>query len=222
MESTKKSTQYGFIVVMGVSGSGKSTLGSALANALDFPYVDGDDLHPRSNIDKMSSGISLTDEDREPWLALIRQTAEERTIRKMVDVEGHDSRRKSKDSCVGVVITCSALKKHYRDILRGRIKPRSIAESESSVLPVLEQEQELPTYFVYISGSTDLLRKRMEVRPGHFMKASMLDGQLAALESPEGEDGVVVVSLEDGTEEQVKQAIEGLRKAGGVAIDVQL
>ena len=117
----------------------------------------------------------------------------------------------------GVVIACSALKKYYRDILRGKAKPRSTADNSteltkestlSSALP------ELPTYFVFITGTSDLLRKRMEVRPGHFMKVSMLDSQLTTLESPEGEEGVVVVSMEDKTEEQVKQAVEGLRTMG--------
>src|SRR6266550_577876 len=169
-------------VRQGVSGTGKSTLGSALAQALDFPYVEGDEIHPKSNIAKMSSGIPLTDEDREPWLALIRATAEEKTIRKRIGKGRGDGGLKP---VVGVVVTCSALKKHYRDILRGKEKPHlppdtSLSatsepspKSSSSLLP------DLSTYFIFISGSRELLYGRLEKRPGHFMKASMLDSQLA-------------------------------------------
>lgn len=197
----------------GVSGTGKSTLGSALAHTLDFPYVEGDEIHPKSNIAKMGSGIPLTDEDREPWLALIRATAEENTIRKGIGEGCRDGLK----PVVGVVITCSALKKHYRDILRGKDKPRlppdtslsaTSEPSPSSLLP------DLSTYFIFISGSRELLYKRLEKRPGHFMKSSMLDSQLATLETPDGEGGVVTVSMEDETEVQMKQAIDGLKKAG--------
>lgn len=190
-----------------MSGTGKSTLGSALASLLDFPYVEGDEIHPESNVAKMSSGIPLTDEDREPWLALIRKTAEEKTIRKRTDGE---SKR-----VVGVVIACSALKKHYRNILRGEVKPRletrfsePSSKSPSSLLP------DLQTYFVFISGCRELLYDRLNKRPGHFMKASLLDSQLATLEAPDGEEAVVTVSMEDETEVQVREVVDGLRKTG--------
>lgn len=186
-----------------MSGTGKSTLGSALAQLLDFPYVEGDEIHPTSNVAKMSSGIPLTDEDREPWLALIRKTAEEKTIRKRIDEQRSDGKSKR---VVGVVIACSALKKYYRDILRGEA---SFSEqSTSSLLP------DLQTYFVFISGSRELLYDRLNKRPGHFMKASMLDSQLATLEVPDGEKGVATVSMEDETEVQVHEAVGALRKAG--------
>ncbi|KAF8345510.1 P-loop containing nucleoside triphosphate hydrolase protein [Amanita rubescens] len=209
--STKETPQYASIIVMGVSGTGKSTLGSALARALDFPYVEGDEIHPKSNIAKMSSGIPLTDEDREPWLALIRATAEEKTIRKKIGEGCGDGGLKR---VVGVVVTCSALKKRYRDILRGKEKPRLPATSEPSPKSPSSLLPDLSTYFIFISGSRELLYQRLEKRPGHFMKASMLDSQLATLETPDGEEGVVTVSMEDETEVQMKQAIDGLRKAG--------
>ncbi|KAK0240696.1 P-loop containing nucleoside triphosphate hydrolase protein [Armillaria nabsnona] len=162
------------IIAMGVSGTGKSTLGSALAESLGLPFIDGDDLHPPANIAKMSSGQPLTDADREPWLALIRETGVEK---------------------VPVVMACSALKRQYRDILRGK---------DGS-------EKEKPrTYFVYIKGSREVLLDRMQKRQGHFFKVDMLDSQFEALESPEGEEGVVTVPLEESTEVQVAKAKEEL------------
>ncbi|KAJ6587216.1 P-loop containing nucleoside triphosphate hydrolase protein [Mycena vulgaris] len=172
-----------FIVVMGVSGTGKSTLGAALAAALERPYIDGDDLHPRTNVEKMGAGEPLTDADREPWLRAIRETAER--------VVGEQQQA---GSGRGVVIACSALKRTYREVLRGG--------GGSSALP---------TYFVFIEGAREVLMARMLNRNGHFMKASMLDSQLATLENPRGEEGVVVVSVEDTTAVQVENAVRELK-----------
>ncbi|MGW5239237.1 gluconokinase [Monashia sp. NPDC004114] len=86
------------VVVMGVSGSGKTTVGAALAQRLRVPFADADDFHPQANIDRMSAGIPLTDEDRGPWLATIAAW-----------LAGHDQ--------TGGVASCSALKRAYRDIL---------------------------------------------------------------------------------------------------------
>jgi gluconokinase len=120
--------------------------------------------------------------------------------------------RRAVQRVVGVVIACSALKKYYRDILRGEAKPcldTSFSEqSPSSLLP------DLQTYFVFISGSRELLYDRLDKRPGHSMKASMLDSQLATLEVPDGEEGMVTVSMEDETEVQVQEVVDALRKAG--------
>ena len=146
-----------------------------LAKTLGLPFVDGDDLHPPSNVDKMSRGIPLTDEDRQPWLDSIRKCIVDQ------DGDGPPSR--------GIVVACSALKKTYRDILRGRNDP---AESAVS------------TYFVFLQGSQDLLLERLQKRTGHFMKAQMLESQLATLENPCGESGVVTVPVEWSTEEQVQ------------------
>ncbi|KAF8893575.1 hypothetical protein BD779DRAFT_1506980 [Infundibulicybe gibba] len=122
------------IIVMGVSGTG--TYG--------MPYIEGDDLHPKSN--------PLTDADREPWLELIRNIAER----------------------TGVVISCSALKRYYRDILRGE---RKLGTGGVPILLEAVHSSTLPTFFVFINGPRDK-------RSGHFMKVSMLDSQLETLESP--------------------------------------
>ncbi|KAF8971219.1 P-loop containing nucleoside triphosphate hydrolase protein [Flammula alnicola] len=198
-----------FIVVMGVSGTGKSTLASALAKSLDMPYVEGDDLHPTSNVEKMAAGFPLDDTDREPWLELIRITAEQKVV------EEQANEAKGGHPCHGVVISCSALKKYYREILSGTRKP---ASKETQRLPEhLEpaNPSALPTFFVFIDGKREVLMDRMTKRTGHFMKASMLDSQLSTLEKPTGEEGVVVVSVEDSTEEQVRVAREGLGKIAG-------
>ena len=167
-----------------------------MGRALDVPYVEGDDLHPKSNIEKMSSGHPLTDSDREPWLKLIRTTAEHMTLELQsgakVDTEGNKR---------GVVISCSALKKRYRDVLRGG--GGGLLESPNPILK---------TVFVYIEGTRDVLMDRMTKRTGHFMKPSMLDKQLEALENPVHEEGIIVVSLMDSTEDQVRVAQQGLKR----------
>lgn len=174
-----------------------------------MPYVEGDDLHPKANVDKMSSGQPLTDADREPWLELIRTTAEHITVEERVENQAQIP--------AGVVISSSALKKYYRDILRGRRKPASKGEALPTHLESAHPDV-LPTFFVFIDGPRDILMDRMEKRPGHFMKASMLDSQLKTLESPVEEEGVVVVSLQDKTEDQVKAAVEGLSKLAGFSV----
>ena len=149
-------------------------------------------MHPAANVAKMSAGTPLTDADREPWLALLRTTAE----------------RTAADTGTGVLVTCSALRAYYRDILRG-LRPPSDGETlpEHGAPP---PPNTLPTYFVYIKGERDLLWKRISGRQGHYMKPNMLDSQLQTLETPEGEDGVVVVPLDATTEEQVDIALKEL------------
>ncbi|KAJ7346946.1 P-loop containing nucleoside triphosphate hydrolase protein [Mycena albidolilacea] len=192
------------IIVMGVSGTGKSTLGAALAAALHMPYIDGDDLHPRANVDKMAAGCPLTDADREPWLRVIRKTAE-RVAREQAEARAQNGTvngavNGKATGTPGVVIACSALKRAYRDMLRG------VGDASNTTAAT-----GLPTYFVFIEGSREVLMDRMLKRSGHFMKATMLDSQLNTLENPAGEEGVVVVSVEDSTVAQVDKAVEALK-----------
>lgn len=166
------------VVVMGPSGSGKSTLGRALAERLDVPFVEGDALHPPANVAKMRAGIALSDADREPFLDAVA-----RTLR----AAGPG----------GVVLSCSALKRRYRDLIRER------AGAVRFVLPLLERE--------------DLLT-RVARRPDHFMPVSLVASQLADLELPEPGEGVILVAGNAPTVAQVDEVIVALR--GHVGEDV--
>jgi carbohydrate kinase (thermoresistant glucokinase family) len=143
------------LVVMGVSGVGKSTLGLALAKRLSWPFQEGDDLHPAANIAKMKAGQPLTDADRLPWLDAIGEW-----------IDG----QLSEGRCA--VITCSALKRAYRDRLaRGR---RGVM-------------------FVFIRLDQAAVAARMAARKGHFMPTSLLASQFADLEPPATDEPVIVV-----------------------------
>ena len=160
------------IIVMGVSGCGKSTVGEALAEKLGIPFMEGDKLHPASNVEKMAAGTPLNDDDRWPWLDLVGAE-----LRK-----GYEA--------TGIVISCSALKKSYRQRLRDACGG--------------------PLAFVYLDGSEALLTERMGARTGHFMPLSLLKTQLATLEVPTGEPGVVTVSIDASPEEITENALKGL------------
>jgi len=133
-------------VVMGVCGCGKSTVGQGLASALGLEFLEGDQLHSVKNVERMAAGIALTDGDRQDWL--------EALAARIRDARGR--------GC-GLVVSCSALKRAYRDILRG-----GAADLR----------------FVYLRGDPELLATRMASRVGHYMPASLLDSQLATLEPP--------------------------------------
>src|SRR6201990_330872 len=127
------------IVVMGVSGSGKSTVGAALAQRLRVPFADADDFHPPANIAKMTAGQPLDDDDRYPWLEAIGEWVTDRCG-------------------AGGVMSCSALKRKYRDQLRTHLPDRE---------------------FLHLSGTPEVIAKRQASRPGHFMPASLLESQFA-------------------------------------------
>jgi gluconokinase len=132
------------LVVMGVAGSGKTTVATLLADRLGITYAEADQFHPQANIDKMTAGTALTDEDRWPWLEAIRD---------WLSSEAEAGR--------SGVVTCSALRRSYRDLLR---------DARGEVC------------FVHLSGSPELLAERMQHRSGHFMPTSLLPSQLATLE----------------------------------------
>ena len=137
---------------MGVSGAGKTTIAKALAMALGWEFVEGDDFHPADNIDKMKKNIALEDADRWPWLSLLNQ---------------HILRcQKSKKS---IVVSCSALKKSYRQALM-----KDINSIE----------------FAYLCGDPELIMQRISSRKNHFMKPGLLESQLQTLEVPE--DALIV------------------------------
>ncbi|KAJ7187936.1 P-loop containing nucleoside triphosphate hydrolase protein [Mycena filopes] len=220
--SEPQASQPVCIIAMGVSGTGKSTLGAALAHALQMPYIDGDDLHPAANVEKMARGEPLVDADRAPWLRRIRGEAvrvagEQRSGAKLANGAGAGAGAGVRP---GMVIACSALKRAYRDVLRGGSGADSMGNSgdtdstdsaDRDSSSTSDDSAPLPTYFVFIEGSREVLMERMLNRSGHFMKAGMLDSQLNTLESPAGEEGVVVVSVEEPTPKQVEKAMAGLK-----------
>ncbi len=161
------------IIVMGVSGSGKSTVGEKLAEALNLPFLEGDSLHPKSNVDKMASGIPLQDEDRWPWLDKIGE--------RMAVAEQ------------GLIVSCSSLKKSYRYRLRAAVGGQLA--------------------FVFLDGSFEVLHEHMGHRTGHFMPVTMLESQLATLESPVGEPLVFRADVVDPIEKIVAESLEWLRSA---------
>jgi gluconokinase len=171
------------VVVMGVSGSGKSTVAALLAAALACQFQEGDDLHPRENVEKMRSGTPLTDADRLPWL---RKIAEE--------IDGWRAR----GECG--VLTCSALKRSYRDVI--------IGDRHDVVL-------------VYLKGSRDLIHRRMAARHEHFMPVSLLDSQLTTLEEPTPDEHPIIVDVggkpADIAHEIVRQLEGRQRKNDGAA-----
>jgi carbohydrate kinase (thermoresistant glucokinase family) len=162
-------------VVMGVSGSGKTTVAKLLAERSGWQFQEGDTLHPPANVEKMSAGIPLTDADRLPWLRKIAETI--------------DRWRAHGESGV---VTCSALKRSYRDIIVGD-RP--------------------DVRLVYLKGSHDLIRQRMAARHGHFMPSTLLDSQFAILEEPSPDENAIVVDIGGEPKEIVGAIAERLHAA---------
>ena len=142
---------------MGVSGSGKTTVSVLLSAALSCQFQEGDDLHPVANVEKMHSGTPLTDADRLPWLHKIAE-----------EIDGWRKRGESG------VLTCSALKRSYRDIIIG---------NRSDVT------------LVYLKGSHDLIHRRMAARHEHYMPLALLDSQFATLQEPTPDEHPIAVDV---------------------------
>jgi gluconokinase len=156
------------LVVMGVSGSGKSTVAALLASRTGCALADGDDFHPASSITRMASGRPLDDTLRAPWLAAIASWLAERAAR---------------GECA--VVSCSALTRAYRDVLRGAGPDVRI---------------------VHLAGPYELVAQRLAVRRGHFMPLALLDSQYAALEPLEADEPGLTVDLSN-TPEQIADEI---------------
>jgi gluconokinase len=165
------------LVVMGVSGSGKTTVAVKLAEALGVDFLEGDDLHPRANVEKMKSGSPLTDDDRWPWLKAIAGRID--------DWRAHGR---------GGVVTCSALKRVYRDILIGD-RPN--------------------VRLVYLKGSHELIHDRMAARQGHFMPVGLLANQFTVLQEPGPDENPVIADIGGAPAEIV---VEVIRQLGVVPV----
>lgn len=159
------------IVVMGVAGSGKTTIGEDLAERLGVEYAEADTFHSKANIAKMSAGHPLTDEDRRPWLQAIADWIRE-----------HQQ--------TGGVVSSSALKRRYRDVLR----------TGGDV------------WFLHLNGPAALIADRMRHRAGHFMPVSLLDSQLGDLEPLESDERGVVVDIAQPPADIVRAALDALAK----------
>lgn len=143
------------VVIMGVSGCGKSTVGGLLAEAIGADFLEGDDLHAPRNVERMAAGIPLTDDDRRDWLRALAQRL-----------------RVARDAHRSLVVSCSALKRSYRDVLR-------------------EASAELA--FVHLHADMALLEARLHTRAHHFMPASLLASQLRTLEAPGPDERAVTL-----------------------------
>lgn len=150
------------VIVMGVAGCGKSSVGQRLADRLGWPFLEGDSFHPAENIAKMSAGTPLCDEDRWGWL--------DRIAAHMAEARAAGQ---------PVVVSCSSLKRRYRDRLRA---------------------QGLRVLFVHLHGERSLITDRMAKRSGHFMPTSLIDSQFADLEPLEPDELGVVVDIAEPPE----------------------
>ncbi|MDY5128979.1 gluconokinase [Actinotignum urinale] len=161
------------VIIMGVAGCGKTTVAEAIRNRLRFILAEGDEFHPQANINKMSAGHPLNDEDRWPWLRLINTWMQEE------EAGGRNT-----------VVSCSALKRVYRDVLK----------------------ENLDVLFLHLKGSQELLTARMSARKDHFMPASLMDSQFATLEPLQPDENFVEISVDAPVETVVEQAVAAVEK----------
>jgi len=168
----KRGSATHILVVMGVSGVGKTTVGKGIASALGWVFAEGDDFHPAANVAKMHAGHPLTDEDRWPWLRAIG-----------VWMDGRIEAQRSS------VVTCSALKRSYRDLLR---------EGRPEVT------------FCEVDAPPEVIADRISERKGHYMPASLLPSQLATLQPLADDEPGVHVSAADSPDQIVRHALAKL------------
>lgn len=173
------------IIVMGVTGSGKTTVGEKLAERLGWTFRDSDEFHPQANIDKMSRGIGLNDADRQPWLDAIGEA-----------MRGSEQRGAS------AVIACSALKRKYRDQLRGAMKRD-------------------PVWFVYLEGDRQTLEQRLRDREHHFAPVELLDSQFDALEPPGDDERAVRIDITKEPDAIVDKILQMLERSSSASTSSQ-
>ncbi|XP_017269149.1 probable gluconokinase [Kryptolebias marmoratus] len=162
-------------IIMGVSGTGKTSLGTFLSEKLGWPFFEGDNFHPQENIEKMTRGEPLTDQDRFPWLLKLHEIIER-------------ERRSGSDA----LVACSALKRLYRQIL--------LHGSSALAAPSCPRRNPPPpasvdVFFLYLHGDYDFIYQRMVARKGHYMKAELLRSQFDALEPPSGEENALSLDI---------------------------
>lgn len=161
------------LVMMGVSGSGKTSVAKALDGLLHWPFQEGDDLHPPANVEKMRSGHALTDEDRAPWLRAVAAWIE---ARRQAGEPG--------------VITCSALRRSYRDAVTGGHPGVRV---------------------VYLKADRALIAERLGRRQHHYMPATLLESQLATLEEPSPDEHVLTVTVHGSVEDIAAEVVARLQ-----------
>ncbi|ORE10604.1 shikimate kinase [Rhizopus microsporus var. microsporus] len=189
-------TPVPIFVLMGTAGCGKTSVAEQIQLYLGCKYLEGDSLHPPQNVQKMTSGQPLNDDDRWPWLRSIR----DHIIAQAQELQPLDNDSKKRV----VVVTCSSLRKVYRDILR------QVPEELGTVI------------FVYLKGSYELLLQRIQNRKGHFMPAKMLQSQIDTLEEPDEKiEKVIVASIVPPPIEEAKHIIDAAVEKGYLPATVQ-
>lgn len=172
MKDRETTARNPIIVVMGVSACGKSTIGQDLAMALGVEFLEGDDFHPKYNVTLMSTGTALTDRERLPWLQILQS-----------ELAAHERRNQS------VVLSCSSLKRSYRELL---------ASGSKRVL------------FVYLRISREQIYQRQAARKNHFMSTTLADSQFEALEEPSSDENHIDIDASQPEEQIIEQILSKL------------
>ena len=175
MKTTPENTS---LVVMGVAGCGKSSLGQLCAQVLGLPLLEGDDFHSAGNVAKMRSGTPLSDDDRAAWLDALA-----------AELQAHPQ---------GVVLTCSALKRRYRDRLR-------------AATPGLR--------FVFLELTQEQARERVAARPAHLFPVSLVASQFATLEDPRDEPGVLPLDASQSLQDLGSAVVRWVRRTATPSLE---
>ncbi|KAK5990837.1 putative gluconokinase [Cladobotryum mycophilum] len=178
----QKQTNTHIWLVTGPAGCGKSTVAEHLAEALGMPYIEGDSFHTTANVEKMRNGIPLTDADRWDWLTALRE----------------ESMRQISEGSAGVILTCSALKRKYRDVIR----------------VAAYYDHHLLIHFIYLDAPEEVLLQRVMSRQGHYMGANMVHSQFDILERPsESEKDVTTIDVSRSINDVLQDALDRVIQA---------